>query len=180
MQSAQPFKASQRRFEPSSTAIIKLAQKPLIAADSLVLDCVSSLNMQLVRQMSETVTARNGRRTLASHCRAVSEQLELSGPRQRNGAELRSSSGDAARSRARPFEDRRDAALVVQNGVAFVSSRGAIFTWRKKCISESKCSLDRLGMEMMTFARCGFSGYGYALDPVRRDRGACSLGESQH
>jgi hypothetical protein len=44
----------------------------------------------------------------------------------------------------------------------------------------SKRSQDRLGMEMMTFARCGFSGYGYALDPVRRDRGACSLGESQH
>src|SRR5260370_37164466 len=95
MQSAQPLKASQRRFEPSSTEIIKLAQRPLIVADSLVLDSVSSLNVQLVRQMSETVTARNGRRTLASHCRAVSEQLELSGPRQRNGAELRSTSGDA-------------------------------------------------------------------------------------
>jgi len=27
---------------------------------------------------------------------------------------------------------------------------------------------------------CGFSGYAYALDPVRRGRGAYSVGESQH
>jgi hypothetical protein len=108
MQSAQPFKASQLRFEPSSTAVIKLAQSPLIAADSLVLDSVSSLNVQLMRQISETVTARNGRRTLASHwtcsVRTVGTVRAPTAERCRIKVHFRR----RARSRARPFEDRRD------------------------------------------------------------------------
>ncbi len=178
MQSAQPFKASQRRFKPSSTAIIKLAQKPLIATDSLV------LKLRVIsRRATCAPNVRDGNRTqreadtgFTSPCsvRTVGTVRAPTAERCRIKVHFRRR---RARRRARHFEDGRDAALVVQDGFCFEFS-GAIFTWRRKCFSESRRSQDRLGMEMVTFARCGFSGYGYALDPVRRDRGACSLGES--
>src|SRR6266436_9256057 len=115
MQSAQPFKASQRRFEPSSTAIIKLAQKSLIAADSLVLE---------LRVISQRATCapnvRDGNRTQREADTGFTWPCSV----RTVGTVRGPDSGTVrikvhfrrrrARSRARPFEDGRDAALVVQ------------------------------------------------------------------
>src|SRR5258708_35681864 len=137
MHSAQPFRASQRRFKPSSTAIIKLAQKPLIATDSLV------LKLRVISQRATCApNVRDGNRTQREantgftwpcSVRTVGTVRAPTAERCRIKVDFRRR---RARSRARPFEDRRDAASVVQDGFAVFSSRGAIFNWTRKCISE--------------------------------------------
>ena len=120
MQSAQPLTASQRRVEPSSTAIIKLDQKPLIATDSLV------LKLRVISQRATCApNVRDGDRTqreadtgFTSPCgvRTVGTVRAPTAERCRIKVHFRRR---RARSRARPFEDGGDAALVVQDVLFF-------------------------------------------------------------
>ena len=109
MQSAQPFKASQRRFEPSSSAIIKLAQKPLIATDSLVLKLrVISQRATCapnVRDVNRTQREADTGFTSPCSVRTVGTVRAPTAERCRIKVHFRRR---RARSRARPFEDRRD------------------------------------------------------------------------